>query len=292
MAKRELKIKDFTKIPYEYIKGDNIMKKEKLMLLTYILMTNNNKNTCIFNIKWLCEVSNTKLTNFKRIKFIRDTLKEFQKENILYFSGDIMGYHELDFGVDKVNSLDLIFARINNLTDQFTIIYDEDIIALADYCDNDNRIDRSRLIYLYTYISSFINEDPQNENYKLGYPSIELLESQTGLSNKTILKYRRILKDLNIINYDYLGCNISTDEFKLTNTYYCRMEDTNKLKQRMEALNCIANTRKFSEDDKKKINSKRSIKQRINYLSKKQILNSKEIQILNGLKLEYADLCI
>lgn len=288
--KRELMTKNFTQIPYEYIKGENILEREKLLLLTLILMTKNSKNTCIFTIRWLCSIQNIPITNTSKIKFIKDTLKEFQENKMLYFSSDILGNDSLDMKSDKLNNNDLIFAESYNSLEKFTSIYDRDVICIINYCNNNN-IDKSALIYLYVYLSSCINEDPNNDNYKLCYPSIELLELQTKLSKNTIIKYKQILKDLRIINYDYLGYNMSRDDLKLTNTYYCRMEDTDRLVERMKVLNCMAHMQELSIADKKKMNEKRSLKQKINNLKRKSEPKQNEMEILAELELRYASLC-
>jgi peptidoglycan hydrolase CwlO-like protein len=146
------------------------------------------------------------------------------------------------------------------------------------------------MIHLYLYILSFIKENDKDEDYKLAYPSINNISEALGLSEYTILKYIKVLKEQNILYYDSIGYKIVNGEYKMTNTYYCRMDDKDILDKFIETKRQDKGVTPMSKKDKNITNSKRSLKQKINKLYKKQDKSQEETDKLKELEKEYEQL--
>ena len=141
---------------------------------------------------------------------------------------------------------------------------------------------------LVLYLFSCINCNEESEDYKLCYPSFENISDQTGLSESTIEKYIVILRNEELIEYDYAGYKEQANgKIKNGHMFYCRYMDRNILIKRIEAereLNGFIRLNKLSKD---KSNMKRSISQMINKLESKKQITDIETTRLNLLKEQY-----
>ena len=201
-----------------------------------------------------------------------------------------------DEGILNLSKNEFIYCdatKLNNLNDNFTLLYDDELYELLKLADIYN-IDKFQLIQLFVLILSYINnnDDISNEHdYLLAYPSYQLIEDRIGLSPHTIEKYINILKENELLYSDYAGYTVSANgDIRNTKMYYCRYRDKEKVINRIkeERENGIITYNKLSRN---KGNLKRSLKQIINKLtSKKEELTKEDILKLDLLNKEYKKL--
>ena len=283
--------KKYTIIPNEYILGENKLESNKLFLLMILLQGKSSKDICFLSIKYLCKRLNTNTGNTNRTKYIIDTLKYFQDKQIFFFSDSCHCNNEINIEQEtQKDKTDIFFAEVyTKIDEKFTIIYDEEIDNILELCKQ-QKIDKYNIIHLYLYILSFINNNEQDELYKLCYPSIETISNALQLSEYTILKYIKALKDSNILYYDSIGYKIVNGEYRMTNTYYSRMEHKDKLDYFINNKRQDKGIIPMNTNDKNTTNMKRSLKQKINKLIKKENKTEKEIIKLKSLQEQYEKL--
>lgn len=281
----------YTIIPNAYIRFDNKMDSDKLLLYTIIMQNRTTKDTCIFSIRELCNRLNTNTKNTNRVNYIIDTLEYFQKKEIFFFSDKYNCKNEINIKqFSEKNKLDFIYVEVvNEIIDNFTIIYDDEVDMILELCQEKN-INKYNMIHLYLYILSFIKENKTDDDYKLAYPSINNIASELQLSEYTVLKYIKELNEAEILYYDGVGYKIINGEYKMTNTYYCRTQDKELLDKFIQFKRQEKNITPMTKNDKNTTNKKRSLKQKINKINKKQNKTQEDIELTRQLEEEYEKL--
>lgn len=281
----------FTKIPNEYILGENMMESNKLFLLMILLQGKTSKDVCFLSIKYLCKRLNTNTGNTNRTKYIIDTLKYFKEQKILCYSDTIDCENDIDIEeATQKDKTEIFFAELyHDISGDFTIITDMEVKLILNLC-KEQKIDKYNMIHLFLYILSCIKNNEQDEDYKLCYPSVFTISSALGLSEITVLKYIKVLKESNILYYDSIGYKIVNGEYRMTNTYYCRAEDKDKLDYFIEHKRQDKGIKPMTSNDKNIINIKRSLKQKINKLNKKENKTEEEKLQLKEIEKEYENL--
>lgn len=285
---------NFTMIPNEVIKLENELTTKELLILTIILTTRaGNKNICIFNLQSIYSTLGIKSNNTKTKKEVKDILQLFKDENILQYFTDIFCTEEIDniLNYDKNN---LIYAHIIDLDSEgFTYILDQEIKYILDY-SKENKLDTSIMLKICLYILSFINENEQDEYYKLAFPKMTTIAENVDVTEKTVLKHVNALKELKILNFDYAGFKEMRDgKIKNGNMFYCRYEDSKILLEQLERERSTKGFIKQNKLQKDKSNLKRRITQEINYINKKIENNTAdeiEREKIKLLKEEYSKL--
>lgn len=285
---------NFTMIPNEVIKLENELTTKELLILTIILTTRaGNKNICIFNLQSIYSTLGIKSNNTKTKKEVKDILQLFKDENILQYFTDIFCTEEIDniLNYDKNN---LIYAHIIDLDSEgFTYILDQEIKYILDY-SKENKLDTSIMLKICLYILSFINENEQDEYYKLAFPKMATIAENVDVTEKTVLKHINALKELKILNFDYAGFKEMRDgKIKNGNMFYCRYEDSKILLEQLERERSTKGFIKQNKLQKDKSNLKRRITQEINYINKKIENNTAdeiEREKIKLLKEEYSKL--
>lgn len=278
----------FTKIPNDFIKGDLDLNAKELTIATILLQTRNGKDICMFTLKWLYKKLNIGDKNTYSQKEIKSILKMFSDEEIFFYHEDIDSDEEISLDINTVGKSDLIFAELyHDVTDNFTIVKDKDIKDIIKY-SNENKIDTFSLLTTYTYICGCINNNEQCEDYLLCFPSLINISENVNITEKTVLKYIDILKELNIFVFDYAGYKVLYDgKIKNGKMFYARVENEqillNRLQKEREEHGYISISKRFKD----KSNLKRSIKQKINDLEKKETINTIENEQYILLKEEY-----
>lgn len=282
----------FTKIPNEYINGESKLESDRLFLLSIILQGRTPNDICFLSVRYLCQRLNTTTGNTNRTKYIIDTLKYFQKNEILFFSNENNCKSSIDIDETiKQNKMDVYFAELDHdMDNNFTILYHDELNTILDYCDK-NRIDKYIMVHLYLYIIRLIENNEQSENYKLSFPKIETIAEVIDISENTVLKYIKHLKnDMKLLYYDSVGYKIVNGKYKATNMYYCRIEDKELLDYKIKHEQKDKGIVPLDKQSKNKINNKRSLKQKINILGKKNNKTEEEINKLKELEDEYKQL--
>ena len=294
----EIREDNFIKIDNKYIRdNDYILDKKELALLILINTNITVKNDCIFTIGYLMDMLDYSNNNKKIFSEIKEILNLLSNDEIIQLYTDRRTKSILfDEGILNLSKNEFIYCdatKLNNLNDNFTLLYDDELYELLKLADIYN-IDKFQLIQLFVLILSYINnnDDMSNEHdYLLAYPSYQLIEDSIGLSPYTIEKYINILKDNELLYFDYAGYTVSANgDIRNTKMYYCRYRDKEKVINRIkeERENGIITYNKLSRN---KGNLKRSLKQIINKLtSKKEELTKEDILKLDLLNKEYKKL--
>lgn len=286
------KVKEkYTMIPNEFIFGDNKLESDKLFLLSILFQGRSLKDISYFNVKYLCKRLNTTTSNINRTKYIINTLKYFQDNKIFAFSDKPDASNDID--IEKELNKDktgMYFAELYYLMDgKFTIIKDKEIELILDICEN-NKLDKYKMLHMYLYIVSCINNNNTDEEYKTSKPSLNKISEIVDISEYTILKYIEVLKNENILYYDCVGYKVVNGKYKMTNTYYSRMEDKELLDELIQKKKLEVGVNVLTSKDKNKTNQKRSLKQKINKLYNKENKTDKDIELLKQLTKEYEEL--
>ena len=296
----EIREDSFIKIDNKYIRdNDYILDKKELVLLILINTNITVKNDCIFTIGYLMDMLDYSNNNKKIFSEIKEILNLLSNDEIIQLYTDRRTKSILfDEGILNLSKNEFIYCdatKLNNLNDNFTLLYDDELYELLKLADT-YHIDKFQLIQLFVFILSYINnnDDISNErDYLMCYPSFKTISEYLGLSECTIEKYINILRNNKLLYSDYAGYKVlANGDVKNTNMYYCRYRD------RERVINRINEERKsgiisYSKLNRDKSNIKRKLKQIINKLtSKKEELTKEEILKLNLLNQEYKKLAM
>ena len=296
----EIREDSFIKIDNKYIRdNDYILDKKELVLLILINTNLTVKNDCIFTIGYLMDMLDYSNNNKKIFSEIKEILNLLSNDEIIQLYTDRRTKSILfDEGILNLSKNEFIYCdatKLNNLNDNFTLLYDDELYELLKLADT-YHIDKFQLIQLFVFILSYINnnDDISNErDYLMCYPSFKTISEYLGLSECTIEKYINILRNNKLLYSDYAGYKVlANGDVKNTNMYYCRYRD------RERVINRINEERKsgiisYSKLNRDKSNIKRKLKQIINKLtSKKEELTKEEILKLNLLNQEYKKLAM
>ncbi|NRU52500.1 hypothetical protein [Clostridium beijerinckii] len=135
---------------------------------------------------------------------------------------------------------------------------------------NKHKLDVYTLINYILYIYSFIDNNEQDEDYKLCYPSFQKINDDISISEPTIVKYNNVLQEYNIIRCDYAGYKeTAKGQIRNTKMFYCRYMDKELLIKRVNTYRDKEGIIKQSKLSKNKSNTRRSLKQIINNLTDK-----------------------
>lgn len=289
---------NFIKIDNKYIRdNDYILDKKELVLLILINTNITVKNDCIFTIGYLMDMLDYSNNNKKIFSEIKEILNLLSNDEIIQLYTDRRTKSILfDEGILNLSKNEFIYCdatKLNNLNDNFTLLYDEELYELLKLADT-YHIDKFQLIQLFVFILSYINnnDDISNErDYLMCYPSFKTISEYLGLSECTIEKYINILRNNKLLYSDYAGYKVlANGDVKNTNMYYCRYRDRERIINRIneERKSGIISYSKLNRD---KSNIKRKLKQIINKLtSKKEELTKEEILKLDLLNKEYKKL--
>jgi hypothetical protein len=278
----------YTKIPNEFIWGNNKLESDKLFLLTILFQGRTMKDISYFNVKYLCKRLSTTTSNINRTKYIINTMKYFQDNKIFAFSDKPDASNDIDIEQElNKDKTGIYFAELYYSMDgKYTIIKDQEIELILNICEN-NKLDKYKMFHMYLYILSCINNNETDEEFKLARPSLNTISNVVDISETTILKYIEVLNSENILYYDCIGYKIVNGKYKMTNTYYCRIENKELLDKLIQKKKQEVGINVLTSKDKNKTNKKRSLKQKINKLYKKESKTDKDIELLKQLTDEY-----
>lgn len=260
----------FIMISNKYIKdGDYILTSEELTILTLITMNLSCKGNCIFSITWLLDMLNNSRSNNRKIKIIKDILQQFINDEVITLYTNVLTDDNIIKDITNIDKNDLLYCYVEDVTENFTLIYDREIIKLIEIAYK-RKLDTYSLINFVLYIYSFIDNNEQDEDYKLCYPSFNKINDDIGISETTIIKYIDALQENEIICCDYAGFKETTKgQIRNSKMFYCRYQDEEILIKRVQAYRTKEGFIKQNKLSKNKTNLKRSLKQQINILNKK-----------------------
>jgi len=67
-----MRVNKFTIISNDYIKGDSRLDPKKLFLFLILMQNRTTKDTCMFNVRYLCDRLDATTRNTNRTKYIID----------------------------------------------------------------------------------------------------------------------------------------------------------------------------------------------------------------------------
>ena len=190
---------NYTRIPNTLIKDGAELEPKELLVATIMLTTLNSKGICTFNLQTIYNILHIKDNNTKAKKKIRDILNLFNQMELFRFYDSIFLTNEVD--INKIDKNTIVFALYIEDFESFTKIKDKELYNIIEYSNN-NKVDTSLLLNTLIYILSFINENKEDENYKLSFPTLLNIAENVGITEKSVLKYINILKDINILIFD------------------------------------------------------------------------------------------
>lgn len=283
----------FIKIDNRYIKdGDYILNNEQLTILALITMNLSLKGVCIFSITWLLDMLNNSRSNNRKIKEIKNILQQFINDNIITLYTNVLTDDNIITDITNIDKSDLLYCYVEDVEDNFTLIYDRELLEVINVAHK-YKLDTYSLINFILYIYSFIDNNEQDEDYKLCYPSFNNINDNIGISETTIVKYINILQENNIICCDYAGFKETVKgQIRNAKMFYCRSEDKEFLIKRVQAYREKEGFIKQNKLSKNKSNLKRSLKQQINILNEKlnnDKINEIEKERLKLLQEEYQE---
>lgn len=259
----------FVQINNKYIRNyEHILSSEELTILTLITMNLSLKGVSIFTITWLLDVLKYSRSNTRKVKDIKNVLQTFVNDKVITIHENVLDDSNIITDTSTIDKNDLLYCFIDDGED-FTLIYDKEILELINIA-NIHKLDIYSLIHFVVYIYSFIDNNEQDEDYKLCYPSYNKINDDIGLSESTIEKYIDILKEYKIIECDYAGYKETIKgQIRNSKMYYCRYQDKEKLIERIHNERVNHGFIKQNKLSKNKSNMKRSLKQMINKLNTK-----------------------
>lgn len=259
----------FIQINNKYIRNyEYILNSEELTILTLITMNLSLKGVSVFTITWLLDTLKYSRSNTRKTRDIKTILQTFINDKVITIHKNILGDTNIITDTSTIDKNDLLYCFIDDGED-FTLIYDKEILELINIA-NIHKLDIYSLIHFVIYIYSFINNNEQDEDFKLCYPSYNKINDDIGLSETTIEKYIDILKSYKIIECDYAGFKETTKgQIRNGKMFYCRYHDKDKLIKRIKNERINNGFIKQNKLSKSKTNMKRSLKQMINKLNNK-----------------------
>jgi hypothetical protein len=157
-----------------------------LLIYSYLQRGITNRNELYFSIDNIAEYLNINSKNYKSRQNIISNINKFDGGKLL----------ELYKVIDKHDTL--ITAGKLKQFDGFIMLYDFEIDAIVYSGKN---IDIGKLLAVFLYIKSCVNY-----NDKYCYPKIETIAKMTDInSEKSIIKYIKLLKELGLILYKNVG---------------------------------------------------------------------------------------
>lgn len=280
---------NFTIISNEIIKGENTLEGIELSVLIVLLMNKTNKNIITCNYDYIYKMLNVKKNNSYKINKIKDTMQQLQQKTFFNYYSDFLLQEEIT-NIKDLKRNELFFIEFNyDIDSDFTILYDYEIVTILNY--NNNSVNNYTLLELYTYIMSCIKNNEKDIDYKCCYPSHENIIDSIDITENTLIKYLKILNELNLLVYDIAGFKETVKgQIKNSTTYYSRYDDIDNLKETLSIIRKEKGYIKLNNKSKDKSNIKRSIKQKINILNKKQNKNIIEENTLELLLFNYKQL--
>lgn len=174
-------------------------------LLIFALLQKNTlirNNQILFNLTWLYQQLNiNNKNNYTKQKKIQEILIKFQENNLLICNENLK----------QINKNTLVTAKLN-ITEDFTKIYDYQFDKIFN--SNYNIEEKRNLFALLCDISSRIDEK------KYCYPDLKTLSQDIQISVKSIVKYLKILKEMQLIDYDNPGLKIKDNKITQANNIY------------------------------------------------------------------------
>lgn len=296
MKRKEIKTifkngKHFTMIPNIFIKDvgeeECFLNSKQLSIAVAIYMNRTTKDVCSFNVNYIVETLGL-IYNIRVKKLIIDTLQLLEEEKQIYIRNKIYcddKYHVEDFTTLKVND-NLYGELINHMDDNFCMFSDTDIQKLVEYSTT-NEIDIYSIIRQYLYICSCINKNDKDEDYLLAFPKLDSISSVCNIKSKnTVIKYNRILKELNIFSFDYAGCKIDkngNETIRNGRMFYTPYGNEEILLQKLQKERQEYGYYKISEIYKDLKNLQISISKKItniNKLENKTIIDIEKLKLL------------
>lgn len=278
----------FIKVPNEFLgrgKEDNL-KMSSMAVTLYMLFYKdlNIRGLCKLNVKELMDLTGIKSTGTRQINQIKDSLEELHRLGIFKYNKDIKS---VPIGQN-------IYAELLiRIDEDFTILYDDELYCILNYC-KDKKIRKYDLIRVYTYLLSYIYENDRADS-KYSYFTYDkvirdLHKSSLEISENTIISYKEIYNELELIYVNTNGYKIIEGNYRNEPSCHCRYEYKDILENIINQNTKDNRIKILNDNNKEKGNKKRSIKSQINNLMKKRNKTNEDNIRLKELEEKYIKL--
>lgn len=251
---KELKNKKFIKLNNKYLNSEFIKKYsiDSVLIMSILLRNYTIRGEIVFSLNYLFNELNIKNTNTNRMNKVRQVLSLLAQDNIL----------NTDINFTTIKKDTVVRVDYDLTKKDFTIIYDFEVDTILNV---NTRVNKYAMFYLFAFMKYRLNT-----NTKVMYWSIEdMSKAMNTKSNKTVIKYIKILEKIGLIKSDNVGMRVFKDNsIKQCNNVYtlAYLEDADKIiKQHKLKLA----EKKIKVVKGKTSNQKRKIKQKLNLLWKK-----------------------
>ncbi|MFR0778760.1 MAG: hypothetical protein ACLSH8_04050 [Zhenhengia sp.] len=217
-----------------------------------------------FTVSYLCQMLEIKCNSTASITKIKESLIILEKNGWLSYKGSPFSKEKLELTSD-ININEKIYALVNEPKKNFTKVYVDEVYKIMGQ-QVDNKEKRGMLTYLCCILYHI------NQTTQVCFPSISTLKKEAKISNdKTCIKYNDMLKRLEIITYKNIGIKVDRNG-KYTNgmNVYARVGNESYIDDEIIKIRERDDYYEVKQEKTDLINRRRSIKQKINNLAKKQ----------------------
>lgn len=229
-------------MPTKYIKGDEQLESDKLLILNILMQGRTTNNTTAFSIRYLCQRLDSSTGNTNRTKFLIDTLEYFENNKILFFSD----YYDCENKINirnftTRNKIDVLFGEFyDKLNEEPCICYnDMEIKNILQFCKN-NKLNKYLVFHMYLYLLKSLGESLEDSRNYVSI-SVNEIKLQLNINKETFLKYMDIFEELNIFYHKSTGIRIKSG-YKNIIVYYCRPKNKLLLNDEVDRVIEISDT--------------------------------------------------
>lgn len=217
-----------------------------------------------FTIAYLCQILGIKSNSTSSINNLKESLIILEKNGWLSYLGSPISKEKKDITSD-ININEKIYALVNEPKKNFTKVYVDEVYKIMEQ-QVDNKEKRGMLAYLCCVLYHI------NQTTQVCFPSIITLKKEAKISNdKTCIKYNDMLKRLGIITYKNIGIKVDRNgKYKNGMNVYARLGNESYIDNEIIRIRETDDYYVVKQEKTDLINKRRSIKQQINNLAKKQ----------------------
>lgn len=267
------KDRGFIQIPNKWFsKGIRELGHTTFTVYVLILLRRGYDGISYFNVSYLCQILGIKSNSTSSITKIKESLLILEKNGWLSYQESPFSKEKINFTID-ININEKIYAFVNKPEKDFTVVYVDEVYKIVKQ-QVDNKEKKGMLAYLCCILYHL------NQETKVCFPSIATLKKEAKISNdKTCIKYNDMLKSLGIITYKNVGIKVDRyGKYKNGMHVYARLGHERYIDNEIIEIRNRDDYFEVKQAKTDLANRKRSIKQKINMLSKKQRVDDLSIK--------------
>lgn len=276
-------------------------KYNSLTFMVYVVIrkTLTMRNTFTFTLSSTCNALGIdRNKNSSMVKRVKESILSMNNDLYIIYN-DSYCKEKLD---EDIELHKLYFCKSTYmLEDKFFAINDFEIDKIVDI-ERNNRLEKGTLFTQFAYIcKSFGGQEKDKEgndidNFGICYPSLDTIEKNTLICEKTILKNNKLLADNNLLLIGNGGMNIVDDTIKNVSNLYARPIYEEQFNRYLEKVKSTVTIKNNNLDKRAKQNEMRKLSQLMNNYRKNnnlfetEDLTDIEFKELNKLEVQYFNL--